>query len=99
MQIQLKQAEIVTALHQYVASKGFDLVGKTIDVAFTAGRKEAGLSAEISIEDAEIPGVHLGETESTKPVLSVVAAPVAMLLSEPQAPTEAPKAPTSSLFS
>lgn len=74
MQIQLKQPEIVSALKQFISSQGISLLGKNVDISFTAGRKEAGLSADISIEDAEIPGVHLGETESTKPTLSVVKA-------------------------
>lgn len=51
MQISLKQVEIVAALKAYVASQGFNLVGKQVDITFTAGRKEGGLTADVSIED------------------------------------------------
>ena len=56
MQINLKQPEITEALRQYIAQKGIALRGKTVDIAFTAGRKEGGLTAEINIEDQDIPG-------------------------------------------
>lgn len=55
MQINLKQAEVVAALKQYVTTQGFDLVGKAVDVTFTAGRGQTGLSAEISIDDTQLP--------------------------------------------
>lgn len=76
MQIQLKQTEIIAALKQYIAAQGISLSGKTVDISFTAGRKEAGITADISIEDgAAIPGFtdDSAETEeATKPALSVV---------------------------
>ena len=55
MQVHLKQSEIVTALKQYISGEGISLQGKTVDMTFTAGRKESGISVEISIEDASIP--------------------------------------------
>jgi len=55
MQIQLKQTEIVAALKQFIAAQGIDLSGKKVDVTFTAGRKETGLSAEIFIDEYDIP--------------------------------------------
>lgn len=71
MQIKLEQAEIVTALKQYIAQQGFNLTGKTVDISFTAGRNPAGLSADVKIEDSpEIPGVS--ELEAERPSLSVV---------------------------
>jgi hypothetical protein len=95
MQIQLKQAEITAALHQYVASTGISLAGKTVEVKFTAGRGNTGLSADISIEDSAIPGVELAPSaDAVKPTLSVVAAPAAPAAT----PAEAPKAPGASLF-
>lgn len=51
MLVQLKQAEIITALKQYIASQGINIRNKTVDIAFTAGRGATGLSAEIQIED------------------------------------------------
>ena len=50
MLITLKQREIEAAVRQYIASNGINLVGKTVEIAFTAGRKESGLSAEVDIE-------------------------------------------------
>ena len=53
MQIQLKQSEIIQALKLYISTQGINLNGKTVEVAFTAGRKETGLSADIDIQDIE----------------------------------------------
>lgn len=51
MQITLKQKDIEAALKQYIASQGIRLYGKIVDIAFTAGRKETGISADLVIED------------------------------------------------
>jgi dihydrodipicolinate reductase len=51
MLITLKQKEIEAALRLYILNRGINLVGKDVTIAFTAGRKEAGLSAEVNIED------------------------------------------------
>lgn len=77
MQIQLKQTEIIAALKQYIGTQGINLNGKAVDISFTAGRKEAGITADISIEDAnqEIPGftdASDAAEEVVKPALSVV---------------------------
>ena len=75
MQINLKQAEIITALKQYITNQGISLVGKTVDISFTAGRKEAGLSADIAIEDSGLPEFVSSETteaSSNVAVLKVV---------------------------
>lgn len=53
MQIQLKQSEIIQALKLYISTQGINLNGKTVEVAFTAGRRETGLSADIDIQDIE----------------------------------------------
>lgn len=52
MQIQLKQQEIEAALKMFVSQQGINLTGKTVVVEFTSGRKNNGLSAELTIEDA-----------------------------------------------
>ena len=65
MQVQLKQTEIIAALKQYISGQGISLQGKTVDMTFTAGRKEAGISVEISIDDAGIPDFFKGESEDT----------------------------------
>lgn len=83
MQIQFKQVEITAAIKQYITKQGIDLVGKTVDIVFTAGRKKAGLSADISIEDLAIPGTDNADEEVVKtasvlglvkPVMNAVAA-------------------------
>lgn len=83
MQIQFKQVEITAAIKQYITKQGIDLVGKTVDIVFTAGRKKAGLSADISIEDLAIPGTDNADEEVVKtasvlglvkPVVNAVAA-------------------------
>lgn len=56
MIINLKQTEIEQALRAYVVSQGISLHGKDLTISFTAGRRESGISAEISIDDVEIPG-------------------------------------------
>jgi hypothetical protein len=99
MQIQLKQVEIVAALEQYIARKGIDLNGKSVAITFTAGRKNStGLSADMVIEDAAIPGfsdatedpsTHVNQVnqvnQDSKPVLSVVA--------KPSVPEDSPASP------
>lgn len=55
MDITVKQREIQQALMNYIAQQGITLVGKEVKITFTAGRKEAGITAEISIEDAALP--------------------------------------------
>lgn len=105
MQINLKQSEIAEALRQYVTQQGINLTGKSVDIAFTAGRKEGGLTAEINIDDLDIPGFS---TDSKQGQLTLVqpetapaedTAPEAMAQAEtPDYPvTDAPK--TTSLFS
>ena len=55
MQISLKQNEIEVALKNYLSQQGISLYARDVSIAFTAGRKESGISAEITIEDADIP--------------------------------------------
>ena len=54
MQIHLKQLEIEAALRQFISQQGISLVGKTVGIAFTSGRKDNGLSAEVTIEDVAL---------------------------------------------
>jgi len=65
MQIQLKQMEIVAALKQYITQKGIALTGKEVIITFTAGRKEAGITADLAIDDFDIPGFSEAEKEPT----------------------------------
>lgn len=88
MQIQLKQTEIIAALKQYIVNQGISLNGKAVDISFTAGRKEAGITADISIEDAgqPIPGFEDSVDDSVKPVLTVVPTPPETKAADEEAP-------------
>ena len=114
MQIQLKQLEIEKALKAYITGLGIDLAGKTVTIAFTSGRKDNGLSADIEFEDAgNIPGytdappVRVVPTPSQQPQAQAFK-PVAVptnVPNTPEVPTEpeaqeAPPAPSAkvSLF-
>lgn len=78
MLITLKQKEIEAALRLYISQRGINLAGKEVLIAFTAGRKESGVSAEVDIEDA----VYIGVGPSTPAPLETPAEQVfnAMLL-------------------
>ena len=78
MQINLKQPEIEQALRAYVVAQGISLHGKDLTISFTAGRRESGISAEISIEDVEIPGYTNAVSESNVFVPTVVVPLVAV---------------------
>ena len=51
MQINFNQTEIEQALKNYINEQGIGLYGKIVTLAFTAGRKAAGLSVEVNIEE------------------------------------------------
>ena len=101
MQINLKQPEIEAALKGYITKQGISLEGKTITVAFTAGRKNSGVSAEVNIEEADMEDEdYLIDTlpvEAPKMVIQLQAE----VIEEPR-PTEVPVSTetvkTSSLF-
>jgi hypothetical protein len=99
MQIQLKQTEIIAALKQYIVGQGINLAGKDVSISFTAGRKEAGIIADLVIEDASIPGFTDTPVQET-PVLSVVSAVAETPTQSEATETQAEEAPakTTSLF-
>jgi len=72
MIINLKQTEIEQALRAYVNAQGISLVGKELSITFTAGRRESGITAEVSIEDVDIPGFTDTVIEETAPKATVV---------------------------
>ncbi len=51
MQIQLNQAEIETAVNEYVANQGIKIEGKVLTLKFQMTRGEQGLIGELSIDD------------------------------------------------
>lgn len=53
MLIQLRQSEIEVALREYVVNQGINLTGRRVDISFTSGRKDNGISADLDINVAE----------------------------------------------
>jgi len=85
MQIHLSQNEIVEALKQYIEGKGISLATKQVSISFTAGRKGTGLSAELQIQDMDIPGY----TDAEDPVPAITVSKVVALVQESETPTAA----------
>lgn len=54
MKLQLDQAEIETAVRDYVANQGIKIEGKTTTVKFSMTRGEAGLVADLTIDEAPV---------------------------------------------
>lgn len=84
MQIQLKQREIEAALKMFISQQGISLVGKAVAIEFTSGRKDNGLSAELTIEDA------VSQTTTTCTTVTTTA-PVAALDTDTAPAEEATK--------
>ena len=53
MLIQLRQSEIEVALREYIVNQGINLTGRRVDISFTSGRKDNGISADLDINVAE----------------------------------------------
>jgi hypothetical protein len=108
MLVSLKQTEIIAALKQYIASQGINLTDKIVDMAFTAGRRESGISVEISIEERNgVPNLPdrvangdadegqdvAQDTASLKTTLSLVGSEAAAQhVTEPEEPKDLPVA-------
>lgn len=101
MLIQLKQSEITTALRDYIVAQGINLNGKTVEISFTAGRKESGIYADISIENAgELPDFLTSDPdEGLKLVVpEATLEPVEEVAVSEEAQEEAPAKKAVSLF-
>ena len=53
MQIHLKQAEIESALRDYITKLGIKLQGREVTINFTSGRQGRGLTADLDIPDID----------------------------------------------
>ena len=77
MQIILKQRDIEAAVKAFVVAQGISLANKSIEINFTAGRKETGISVEIDIEDASyyqnVPTQRLQNPFIQSPITTVAA--------------------------
>lgn len=89
MKVKIQQNEIITALKQYISSQGINLQGKAVAIDFTAGRKEGGLTADISIEELGIPD-FFEAPEHQAPGLTVVLATAPTPAPVQEAPQESP---------
>lgn len=104
MRIQLKQNEIEEAIKGFLTRQGIAVGGKVIDMVFTSGRKNNGLSVEVVINDPVV-------AEATETTLEVqdgqlIGSDDLMPQAEPEATervepaeTEAIPKPAGSLFS
>ncbi len=54
MKIQLEQSEVVIAVREYVANQGIKVEGKTFAVNFSMTRGEAGLLADLVIDEPTV---------------------------------------------
>lgn len=80
MQVSLKQSELTAAVRQYIAKQGINLVGKDVEVKFSATRGDAGIMATIDIDDVDLPEL----TPNVRPTLQVVnAAPLMAIAANP----------------
>lgn len=77
MLIQLRQSEIEAALKMYVISQGFSLNNKTVDISFTSGRKDNGVSADLEINETDItvPVGPINRSFCVEPTSTPVALP------------------------
>lgn len=70
MKITFAQGDITAALRAHIASQGISLEGKAVDIKFTMKKGNAGVAADVSIENSPaLPDL----SEPVKPVLTVVA--------------------------
>lgn len=109
MQIQLRQPEIEAALKLYITQQGINLAGKTVVIEFTSGRKNNGLTADVSIDDATVPGytdtfvMHAVPVPVVALYKETVPEPVSEVKAEPAQDTPPedppPNKPVISLFS
>ena len=106
MQVQIKQAEIESAIRSFIANQGISLVGKEVKIDFTAGRKNGGLTADISIEDfsQKVVAETVTAVQATQielPLATETVVPETPVVTEPEVDpgysTTAPSTP--SLFS
>ena len=78
MLIQLRQSEIEAALRDYIVNQGISLIGRTVEISFTSGRKDNGILADLDILEA-------GPTAGYRPLAAIAATPyVVSKAEEPQ---------------
>jgi hypothetical protein len=77
MLIQLRQSEIEAALKMYVVSQGFSLNNKTVDISFTSGRKDNGVSADLEINETgvTVPAGPINRSFCVEPSAAPIALP------------------------
>jgi hypothetical protein len=72
MKITFAQSDIVTALRAHIVSQGISLEGKAVDIKFTMKKGNAGVAADVSIENApQLPDLSDDTTSPQRPALQV----------------------------
>ena len=108
MKIEFNEQEIVAGLHLYIQQQGINLTDKDVSVTFTNGRKENGLSAEVTIDVHTLASSLIAPTETQKvPAVSKVTSPEPVtevpveeaVTTAPDTVATEPEAPKQSLFS
>lgn len=69
MKIELSEVEVSEAVKAWVEDQGVTVEGKHVDITYTAGRGDKGMTAEVNIQ-AEAPKK---QTRKRKPVVSAAA--------------------------
>lgn len=91
MLIIIKQIEIEVAVKNYIAGLGINLNGKDVEVSFTAGRGEVGLSASLDIMEA---GSSAMPAPTLTPVKNAQEAPAEAKVTPPtQKPVQVARTP------
>ena len=92
MQIQLKQDDLIAGAKMFLESKGLNLKGKQIDVEFSMNRKPAGVVAEVTISEVEIPGFTDADDDRPKTDEALAKSPVTLAVNN-DAPKQEEAAP------
>jgi len=101
MHIQLKQTEIESAIKNYLGEQGIAVTGRDINMVFTSGRKNNGLSVEVVIDDITTERRHELKNRMPSPLPSTAEATVEVAAGADTATAaneEVPAAPVGSLF-
>ena len=92
MQVNLKQAEIERAIKGFLANEGIALHGRKVSIHFTAGRGENKISAEVDIEESDLPVFTDTSVDAAAPVAKPPLAVVSISSDPSNVSEETPKA-------
>ena len=70
MRIQLNQSELEKAVVAYISSQGVDISNKSVDVDFTAGRGQNGITVDVDINEPGTPSLTMQVSTHSEPAFS-----------------------------